>query len=458
MMKKRSIILLAWIFSSFLIVLTGCSGKATLDFQEIADVDFSGLNGNGSISFEFDESIYEDGAFLEKLYPDDTTAEAELKFIELLTNVDYTFSKEEDLSNGDEVTVTVEYDEDKFEERGIKVKNPEFTVTVEGLSDGTKIDVFDGLEVTYSGLSGKGYVIFDTSACDAFTQSYVYFEYPESKLSNGDTITVTANYNSDDAEENLVIIENDTKEYTVSGLKEPEEIDPFENLEITYTGASPYITASIDSTRCNSLVNNYISFSVDNGYLRNGDTFTVTASYSEYDAEEYGFIVTNEAKTYTVENQPEYVTSLDGLDLTELQAELDDKLTVTTTANEGDSYFADVRSEYHYPGFQSVAEKKYKTAYLVSLKTNFEDKFDRHSYNYNRYMKIYEYLVNYGDGKQEKVYVIVYVNNIQKNADGTISWDIELGSKGYTNYDSLVNDFATSEKEFYNVSEVKTQE
>lgn len=453
-MKKRSIILLAWIFSSFLIVLTSCSGKVTLDFQEIADVDFSGLNGNGSISFEFDESIYEDGAFLEKLYPDDTTAEAELKFIELLTNVDYTFSKEEDLSNGDEVTVTVEYDEEKFEERGIKVKNPEFTVTVEGLSDGAKIDVFDGLEVTYSGLSGKGYVIFDTSACDAFTQSYVYFEYPESKLSNGDTVTVTANYNSDDAEENLVIIENDTKEYTVSGLKEPEEIDPFENLEITYTGASPYITASIDSTKCKSLVNNYISFSVDDTYLRNGDTFTVTASYSEYDAEEYGFIVTSEAKTYTVENQPEYVTSLDGLDLTELQAELDDKLTVTTTANEGDYRFADVYMGY----FQSIAEKKYRTSYLVSLKTSFEDKFDGYNYNYNRYIQIYEYTVNEANVGQKKVYVAIYVNNICKNSDGTISWDIELGSLGDENYDTIVNKFATSEKEFYNVSEVKAEE
>ncbi len=452
-MKTRNIFLMAGMLFNFVLILTGCSSKSTLDFQEIAKIEYSGLNGNGSISFEFDESIYEDGEFLEKLYPDDTTVEAGIKFIELLTNVDYTFSKEEDLSNGDEVTVTVDYDEDKFEERGIKVKNPEFTVTVEGLSDGTKINVFDGLKVTYSGLSGKGYAIFDTDACDTFIQDYVYFEYPESELSNGDTITVTARYNSDDAEENLVIIENDTKEYTVSGLKEPEEIDPFENLEITYTGASPYITASIDSTKCNSLVNNYISFSIDDGYFRNGDTFTVTATYSEYDAEEYGFVVTNEIKTYTVENQPEYVTSLDGLDLTELQAELDDKLTVTTTANKGDQYFADV---YLWVDFISIESKSLKSQYLVSLKTSFEDKFDGYSYNYNRYIQIYEYNLN-TEEEQKKVYVAVYVNNICKNSDGTISWDIELGSLGDEDYNVLVNKYATYEKEFYNVSEIKSE-
>lgn len=453
-MKKRSIFLLIGMLFTFLFALTGCSSKATLDFQEIANVEFNGLNGNGTISFELDESIYEDGAFLEKLYPDDTTVEAGLKFIELLTNIDYTFSKEEDLSNGDEVTVTVEYDEDKFEERGIKVKNPEFTVTVEGLSDGTKIDVFEGLQVICDGFSGKSTPTFNYENCDEFTKEYVTFQCDATNVSNGDVITVTANYNSYDAEENLVIVEYDSKEYTVTDLKEPEEIDPFKNLEITYTGASPYINVAIDSSKCSSLVNNYISFSVEDSYFRNGDTFTVTATYSEYDAEEYGFIVTNETKTYTVENQPEYVTSLDGLDLTELQAELDDKLTVTTTANEGDTYFSDI---YLWSRFQSIAEKKYRTSYLVSLKTSFEDKFDGYSYNYNRYIQIYEYTLNTED-EQKKIYVAVYVNNICKNSDGTISWDIELGSLGDEDYNALVNKYATYEKEFYNVSEVKAEE
>lgn len=452
-MKTRSKFLLVGMTLFFLMALTGCSNKQSLDFQEISNIEFSGLNGSGDVSFTLDESIYENGSFLEKLYPDDTTKEAGEKLTELLTDVDYTFSKEEGLSNGDEITVIVEYDEDKFEENEIKVKNSEFTVTVEGLSDGTKIDVFDGLEITYSGLSGKGYAIFDTNACDEFTQDYVYFEYSESNLSNGDIITVTANYNIDDANKNLVVIENDTKEYTVSGLKEPEEIDPFENLEITYTGASPYINVAIDSSKCDSLVNNYISFSVEDvGYLRNGDTFTVTASYNEYDAEVYGFVVINESKTYTVENQPEYVTSLDGLDLTDLQAELDDKLTVTTTANEGDYRFAGIA----VGSYQSIAEKTYRTSYLISLKANFEEKFDEYR-SYNRYIQIYEYTINTRD-EQKKVYVAVYVDNIQKNADGTISWDFELDSDGYENYDSLVNDYVTSNKEYYNVSEVKTEE
>lgn len=53
------------------------------------------------------------------------------------------------------------------------------------------------------------------------------------------------------------------------------------------------------------------------------------------------------------------------------------------------------------------------------------------------------------------VYVLIYVDNIQKESDGTISWDIELNYKCSSNYNDLINDNVTSEKEYYNVSEIK---
>lgn len=451
-MKTRKIITITGsvLAISTVLLMTGC-GKS-FDFQEAIEINFEGLNGNGRISAEIDDSIFDNDELAEKLFPDSSSREASLELFGLLADVNYSFSEEENLSNGDVITVTVEYDSDSFNDNDIKTKNAEFEVKVEGLSDGETIDVFEGLDISYSGFSGSGYAVLDESNCDWFVHDYVYFQYDESGLSNGDTLTVTANYSQEDAEDNLIIVKSDTKEYTVSGLKETEKIDPFENLELTYTGASPYVSLSVDSTKCSSLVNDYISFNIEEGYLKNGDTFTITANYNEYDAQQYGFTVTSESKQYTVENQPEYVTSLGGLDLSELKRELDDKLSVATSANEGDYEFAGV---WNYPSFSSIAESKFRSSYLVSLKTNFEDKFDNgRNYNYNRYMQIYEYLVNFGD-EQKNIYVIVFANNIQKNTDGTISWDVELGSKGYDNYDSLINDFVTSEKEYYNVSEVK---
>lgn len=458
-MKKSVLLFITFVFVGMISVI-GCSKEKTsktniLDFEQMITFSFNGLNGKGVINTSPNMEKYNDKKFLKRLFPDETQGKSSETLSVLMSKVSYTFTEENNLSNGDEIEVIVQYDTDIFKEYNITVKNDKFKIKVEGLENGTVIDAFDGLSITYSGLSGKGIAVLDASNCHEFVQNYVSFNYSEKNLSNGDKIEVAINYDNNIAYKNSIIIENETKEFIVQGLDEAIEIDPFEKLEITYTGASPYIKAMADSTKCDSIVNQYIQFNIEDKYLKNGDTFTVTAIYNEYDAEEYGFIITNDTKTYTVENQPEYVTSLDGLDLTELQAELNDKLTVATTANEGDSNFSGV---YLWWSFKSVAEKKYRTSYLVSLKTNFEDKFDNgYNYNYNRYIQIYEYTINTKE-EQKKVYVAVYVNNICKNSDGTISWDIELGSMGDENYDTIVNKFATSEKEFYNVSEVKIED
>lgn len=462
-MKKRKLFLIsiaAILTAVFLFIIIGVTGlcvfagrlNRTINLERFVNVEFNGLNGNGTARITANDEAYSDVELLEKLYPDVSTREALLNFLDLMNNVEYTLSKETGLSNGDKITIKVNYDDKLFKKEKIYVKNSEFTVKVAELSDGKVIDVFDGLEVFYEGFSGKGYAMFGMENCTEFVKDNVRFQYDESDFSNGDIITVTAIYDERTAEDELIIVKSDTKEYTVSGLTEPVEIDPFEKLEITYTGASPYINAVINSTKCDSMVNEHIKFKVEDKHLRNGDTFTITAVYNEYDAEKYGFIVTTDTHTYTVENQPEYVTSLDDLDLTALQSDLDDKLTVMTTANKGDLKFAGV---YIADYFQSISSNKLKSSYLVSLKTSFEDKFDGYSYNYNRYIKIYEYTINAKE-EQKKVYVAVYVNNIQKNADGSISWDIELGATGDENYATLVNKFATSEKEFYNVSEITT--
>lgn len=239
------------------------------------------------------------------------------------------------------------------------------------------------------------------------------------------------------------------------------EINPFEKLNITYTGASPYITVSTDSTLCDETVNKYITFKIDNdNNLKNGDTFTITAVYDEYKLKTNGFSIANNSKTYTVENQPEFIKTVDGLDLTSMQAEMNDKLAVVTANNEGSSHFAGVyiggNAGIGYGPYKSIASKKLKSTYLISLKNSFEDKYNRKPYNC--YMQIYEYTINKYDEKNptQKIYVMIYVNNIYADNDKSLSWDVEIGSVGYDNYDNLINERVTSQREFYNVTEIKT--
>lgn len=350
-------------------VITGCTKKQIINFKNTVNFNFTGYNSMGKVNVEIDENIYNDKEFLEQLFPDSSLKRAKKKLMDLMENTEYVLSQESNLSNGDEVIVTVEYDKDILEDSDIEIRNKEFTIVVEGLVD-----------------------------C--------------------------------------------------------MELDPFEKLEITYIGVSPYIEASIDSTKCDSMVNQYVQFNIENNYLRNGDTFTVSAVYNEHDAEEYGFKITSDTHTYTVEKQPEYVTSLEGLDLKSLESELDDKLTVTTTANTGDSRFAHVS---FWGSFQSIIEQKHIASYLITLKPSFEEKYSTGffgGYKYNRYIKIYEYTIDIKN-KEKTIYVAVCADNINKSTDNVISWDAELDSWGYDDYDRLVNELITSNKEFYNVSEIK---
>lgn len=456
MTKKRCLILaMVLLIGCPLLVFIGVtavnSNKHKLDFKEMLNFEIEGLNTKGTINVLDNFSKYDSKHFLEQLFPDDTKQKAKEKLTEIMKTVEFKFSKETDLENGDKITVEIYYDENLVENYDIKTKNVEFTIDVEGLPYGEKIDVFNGLDVVYSGISGKGTIVFDNSFCNEFVQEYVKFYYVESNLKNGDIINVIANYDPEIANSQGKIIESETKQYTVSGLIEGKEIDPFENLSITYTGASPYLTILIDSSKCDSTINEFVSFTTDTKYVRNGDTFIVNAVYDEYTEQANGYIINLTSKSFTVENQPEYVTSLDGLETKELQSEINDKLSVVTAANEGDSYFADV---YTYK-FKSIADKKLYKTYLISLKSNFEEKYTNDNKVYNKYVQIYEYTINKDDDTQVKAYVAIFVDNIIKSEDGTLIWDFELWDRGYDNLDSLINDYVISEKEYYNVSEIK---
>lgn len=457
MTKKRCLILaMVLLIGCPLLVFIGVtavnSNKHKLDFKEMLNFEIEGLNTKGTINVLDNFSKYDNKHFLEQLFPDDTKQKAKEKLTEIMKTVEFKFSKETDLENGDKITVEIYYDENLVENYDIKTKNVEFTIDVEGLPYGEKIDVFNGLDVVYSGISGKGTIVFDNSFCNEFVQEYVKFYYVESNLKNGDIINVIANYDPEIANSQGKIIESETKQYTVSGLIEGKEIDPFENLSITYTGASPYLTILIDSSKCDSTINEFVSFTTDTKYVRNGDTFIVNAVYDEYTAQANGYIINLTSKSFTVENQPEYVTSLDGLETKELQSEINDKLSVVTAANEGDWYFAGVR----IMSFKSIANKSLNKTYLLTLKPNFEDEFIYDKKVYNKYVQIYEYTINKDNNDtQVKAYVAIFVDNIIKSEDGTLIWDFELWDRGYDNLDSLINDYVISEKEYYNVSEIK---
>ena len=141
---------------------------------------------------------------------------------------------------------------------------------------------------------------------------------PSSDLSNGDTVVFAWELSDGDKEllEELFGVKikfGDPKEYTVEGLEEPEEIDPFEGVDVTFSGIAPNGEAILDASNGPESCQSLYELDPQEG-LSNGDTVTLYLDrddVNEYLTENYGVVVSETSKTYMVEGLASYAASLD---------------------------------------------------------------------------------------------------------------------------------------------------
>ena len=81
-----------------------------------------------------------------------------------------------------------------------------------------KVDVFQSLDVSFSGFEPEGEVSLENTATDPFLQNVVYTVERHGGLKNGDVITVKANYKPTTVEQYGCIAQERTHQYTVEGL------------------------------------------------------------------------------------------------------------------------------------------------------------------------------------------------------------------------------------------------
>lgn len=167
----------------------------------------------------------------------------------------------------------------------------------------------------------KQYRSFGDDAAEFFTDFvYGYLDYDYGKLSNGDEVTYMMYVDpmiEDVFNVDIVGLEEDedTLEIpvTISGLEEAEVIDPFEYINITVSGTSPYgeLDYSFDNAP-DAIKENEYAFSADKYYdLSNGDvvTFSLDEWYADdYFISYYGVIPSKTTYEYTVEGLDEFVT------------------------------------------------------------------------------------------------------------------------------------------------------
>ncbi len=267
-----------------------------------------------------------------------------------------------------------------------------------------------------------------------------------SELSNGDTIKIRI-----DAEDENLLKEHSLKlseaEFTikVSGLTEVEFIDPFDGLSLKFLGTSPSLNVTIDDSNTASFVKNYVNFNFENKNYANGDTIEITATCRESDVLEHAIGLSTETKTYTIENQAFYVNSTEGIDLSSVQAEINDKLTAGTVTKNRAGRF--INTSLGYAEFSSIKSSTLYSSHILTIKQQY---LDRPSNGiHNQYIMIYDYLIERNTEEDMHVYVVAYVNNLVIDSDGTLKWGTVNDLKSFETYDKAVDTFINSNKDYY---------
>ncbi len=224
------------------------------------------------------------------------------------------------LANGDEVTVSISADSAAaLSGYGVKVSSTAESFQAAGLDAITEVDAFENVEVTTWGASSVGQASISLSDCP-YTDYLDYELDKDTDLANGDIVTVTASYKSDDskdraAKEQGVAFKTMEQEYIVDGLEDREVVDPFTGVDVVFTGISPDGEININSD--GSPYRDYLTFEADRTEgLANGDTVTVTAKpyydSSIEDLENDYNVVIDESlmlKTFDVSGLSSYITA-----------------------------------------------------------------------------------------------------------------------------------------------------
>lgn len=133
---------------------------------------------------------------------------------------------------------------------------------------------------------------------------------PSEDLKNGDTVTVTFSFDGELAKQNGIRFVAEKQTYTVSGLSDIKEVDPFDNIEVAFTGIAPNATLALNNTATDEYLSS-ISYIADKEECINiGDTITVTLDADLNEALHQGYRFTQTSKTYTCDKADHYIMSL----------------------------------------------------------------------------------------------------------------------------------------------------
>lgn len=237
-------------------------------------------------------------------------------------------------------------------------------------------------------------------------------------------------------------------------------LDPFQGIKFEVSGISPYCQISINNQDCSDEAQKYVTYKLDKDNYANGETATITAELAANTGDE-SYKLSKSETNYKVENQAEYITNIESINITTIKDELEDWVAanVANAIKYGQSGFLysnllgfDVRSQMN-----SVSNVTPGDIYFSSLKKN------KIPNNYEQFnMLSFTYSASYsGEFASGNVYCSISAVNIIKYPDGTIKWGVNdpnafdfLAEGSDKSMENCISITIMNKRDDYNISKV----
>lgn len=441
MFKGKRLLVLSSLLLS-LLLLASCSGK-TIDSEQLVTITENGAENYGSISVNLNEDYY-DELLVEIVDPDkgediytklldpsiDEQVSDDLIFLDsIYWEIE---GENENLKNGDQVTINFIADERFAEDSRYKLSKDSITYKVETLEEAEEVDPFKDLNVTFTGNDGYGELEYPM---EPSLPIYGTFSYdPIENLSNGDKVTVTFDYNQDQALMEGYISSSTTKEYTVSGLKELQAIKADDLLalaQVDYIGAEPFATAKISSNvegeyrdyidlNLRRPGDDYGSSEINN--LKLGDTIEIYINASD-SLQNIGYKIDDPTKVIQLvmdeDTIPVFARDIESVNDDQKTEIINHALDVIKSQFAGKSLYNDDGVKV-----ENYTNHKLDQVDLITPKQTFLENGNIPYDKVNALLLTFSADIKYEDDTTKVNYIAVEVPNFIKNPDGTYTYDL----------------------------------
>ncbi len=437
----------------------------TIDLADCLTVKYEGYSGHAKATVTLDEK-----AVKSKISDRDVAKR-------LIKKAEIELKNNENLSNGDELSVKVKISSSFLEENKLKLKDTTIKLKVEGVEEAASIDMSKYINLEYTGpnkhATAKATINKEKLEEDFGEETALKLIgrvnlniVKNENLTNGNEVEIRVDVNKYYLEEMGINITSDVAKVKVDGLKDATEIDAFKDIAIDVTGMSPNINISISNKSEDECLKTVQYKASKTSGIANGETITITAySWDEKLFDEKGVALKATTMEYTANGQAAYIFSLSEINdavKTELKSIFVSK--VNSKANENYSSYSDNlkwyvkrNTDYQYLDVDdvdrdiSVGAPEVMSMYLLTKKP------DTRSNTINTIIGIVKVpCTSTKNGVTYNWYVTVKAENASLKTDGGISENTEytITVQAGKDEESAYQEFVNSKKDSYNVEKI----